>query len=408
MARLAREACRLALLISVLAILADSQIPIVRAQASATAIPTIELRLERATYAIGDRVTLDGWIFNSSQTPAAIQSPDMPDVNVRITANLSTGGSGAETVYKEQVYAASTITQSNGEFITDSFVLPAIAQGHLVKIEASAQVNVAGMSRNISAFVIFEPESTQQQYLGYATAFAVAPFFVYFLYYIAQPRYKLVKANRRIMTVVLFALFASFVISATLVFLAVGGFGEDLPLGVVYGSFGNETQWIINMGGARQFMSDTYTGGLQVPVYVVLLSLYGSFAYFLARLPSSFSSADDPKSKIDDPRFLSINLENLSAKIKQGEQLTDDEATLVRSRIKMAREAVGIAARFFMSPFLAIALFYILWAGGLHNDMTLGALMVGAGLSTDLVYKSVEGFLAGRIPDSSPKAPSPS
>lgn len=62
----------------------------------------------------------------------------------------------------------------------------------------------------------------------------------------------------------------------------------------------------------------------------------------------------------------------------------------------MAFDAVGFIARFFLAPVLGVALFLILWAGGLHNEFTLGALAVGAGLSTELAYNTVEQFIEER------------
>jgi len=331
------------------------------------------VRLDRSAYAVGERVIIEGWVASSNASLGTASESGVP--NATVILRVYNGG--------QVIFYASVLTRNFGNFFSDDFVMPGSAGGKTLNITATAP------QFGISSFLMVETQNATIGLINKALLLFTVPFLAGYLYYITRPRYKIVKYNRRRVNSFLLVLLSSVVISATAALLLGAGFGEDLPLGIVHAQFGNSTEWALNVGGLRSLHSDIYSGGLEIPVYVILLSIYGAYAYFLARLPKFLTAAE--------PEVLKIDVESLSQKIKRNETLTDPEANFLHYRIKMLIDSIGFIARFFLAPVLAIALFLILWAGGMHNGYVLGAAAVGSGLSTELVYDRVERFVGERL-----------
>ncbi len=367
---------RFAPLVLLVAIVLASEAAIPAAKAAASAPTTIQVRLESSAYAAGQRAVIEGWVLSSNESLGRATSGDSGVPNATVILRVYDG--------KQVLVEASTLTSNAfGQFWYDGFVIPYSAAGHILNITATAP------QFGISSSLLVETQNATIGLINNALLLFTVPFLAGYLYYITRPRYKIVKYNRRLVNSFLLVLLSSMVINATAALLLGAGFGEDLPLGIVHAQMGNSTEWVLNVGGLRALHSDNYFGGLEIPVYVILLSIYGAYAYFLARLPKFLAAAESG--------ILKIDVESLSQKIKRNETLTDPEAKFLQYRIKMLIDSIGFIARFFLAPVLAIALFLILWAGGMHNGYILGAAAVGSGLSTELVYDRVERFVGERV-----------
>jgi hypothetical protein len=138
--------------------------------------------------------------------------------------------------------------------------------------------------------------------------------------------------------------------------------GVTSPLGLVVNTdVSNQTQWVINIGG--QPLSGTsgdisqYIGGVQIPVYVIVLSFLGAYVYFLIRIPK-----------------------------------------LVKKKSsELMNNALFYLIRFFMAPLLAVALYLVLWQVEVRGTFILAAISFATGLIIEQVTKRIIDFAKDAI-----------
>jgi len=135
--------------------------------------------------------------------------------------------------------------------------------------------------------------------------------------------------------------------------------GVTSPFGIVINKdVSNETQWVVNIGG--QPISDTlqYAGGVQVPIYVIVLSFLGAYVYFLTQVPKL-------------------------VKLKENSKLMNG--------------ALPYLVRFFMAPVLAVALYLVLWQLEVRGTFILAAISFATGLIIEQVTERIIEFARDTI-----------
>lgn len=148
------------------------------------------------------------------------------------------------------------------------------------------------------------------------------------------------------------------VIVVTLFFMP-SPIGVTSPFGLVINQdVSNETQWVINIGG--QPISDTlrYAGGIQIPIYVIVLSFLGAYVYFLIQVP---------------------------------------KLVKLRENSKLVNGALPYLVRFFMAPLLAVALYLVLWQLEVRGTFILAAISFATGLIIEQVTERIIEFARGTI-----------
>lgn len=129
--------------------------------------------------------------------------------------------------------------------------------------------------------------------------------------------------------------------------------GATSPIGLVINTdISNQTQWVINIGGQPASGTLQYLGGVQIPVYVIVLSFFGAYIYFLVRIP----------------------------------KLVEKKST------ELINHSLFYLIRFFMAPILAIALYLVLWQLEVRGTFILAAISFATGLISERVTKRIVEF----------------
>ncbi len=158
----------------------------------------------------------------------------------------------------------------------------------------------------------------------------------------------------KVFVAIMFVLLSLLTASIVAFFLFVPSqIGASSPIGLVVNSNGNETQWVVNLGGQRTIESSQYLGGIQIPVYVLVMSFLGAYVFFLTKIRTLLE-------------------------IPNGNDLT--------------KQSLEYLARFFIAPLLAIALFLVLWQLEVRGTFILGAVSFATGLIIELVTDKILEF----------------
>lgn len=133
--------------------------------------------------------------------------------------------------------------------------------------------------------------------------------------------------------------------------------GTKSPIGLVQNTYGNDTQWVLNLGGTKIAGSTQYLGGVQIPIYVIALSFVGAYVFFLNKVPELVK---EKKTK------------------KEIKKLFDD--------------SLKYLVRFFIAPLLAIALYLVLWQVEVRGNFILAAVSFATGLIIEEVTNRILDF----------------
>jgi Bacterial Ig-like domain len=165
----------------------------------------------------------------------------------------------------------------------------------------------------------------------------------------------------------------------TFSFLATLLFGEteigvSSPVGIVRqhipGAEQNQTQWVINFGGIPK--NGLYQGGVQIPILIVILGTLGGYLRYLYGLRYLFATRKEARNKQNfDPDWSDIDVFERSALFKHS----------IRS--------LGLI---FLSPLLAIGIWFLLKQGGVDSIWTLAAVSLTVGLITEEVIRTLIQF----------------
>ena len=147
------------------------------------------------------------------------------------------------------------------------------------------------------------------------------------------------------------------VVSILTLFFSNYQIGVNSPMGLVVNTYGNQTQWVVNLGGQKVSNVAQYMGGIQVPIYVIVLSFLGAYVYFLNKVPSL---------------------------VKLGQEELEDQG-------------LQYLVRFFIAPLLAVALYLVLWQLDVTGTFILGAVSFATGLIIEEVTERILQFAKDTI-----------
>jgi hypothetical protein len=157
------------------------------------------------------------------------------------------------------------------------------------------------------------------------------------------------------------------------IFLTNSQVGTNSPIGIIRGfssTWGNdESEWFINIGG--HVGHDKVTGGIQIPVFIVIFGIAGGYLRYLYEIASTW------KEEIrDDDTFSDESKDN---KNNQTHHVKDSQLFF------RSLERLSII---FLSPLLSMAVWFILFEGGARSNYTLAAVAITVGiLMNDIVAR---------------------
>jgi len=159
--------------------------------------------------------------------------------------------------------------------------------------------------------------------------------------------------------------------------------GVNSPVGLVQQNFdllnktkmqsegqARENAWVINVGGTQ---SDNYLGGIQIPTSVVIFGLAGGYLRYLYGMRFFFSRwKKDNEYEDTDKNWGDLNIaDNLS----------------------FVRHSLRSLSLFFLSPMLAVVIWFILFQGGTTGKWAIAAISFSLGLITEEVIQVIIAFV---------------
>jgi len=152
-------------------------------------------------------------------------------------------------------------------------------------------------------------------------------------------------------------------------------FAINSPIGLVIkhssGADGGITEWVINVGGSK---SNNYSSGLQIPFYVFALGMAGGYLRYLYKAAFKFQDAK------------SANRKQKSSKIKH-----EHEYLGPSTHQEFMWESIGELSEIVLSPFLAVAAWFLLSVSTTPYIYTVALVSFTVGLVTkDIVHRLSE------------------
>lgn len=172
--------------------------------------------------------------------------------------------------------------------------------------------------------------------------------------------------------------------------------GQNSPVGLVEKKIPNTLptgkqatwNWVINIGGSA---IDSYSEGIQIPVFVVVFGLAGGYLRYLY---TTFAEQTTTiKSHPQEDESPSSPTTNVKTK--------EDYETI---RLVVLYNSLRDLAFLFLSPLLAIASYFLLLQAGVNtsNLPTIAAVCFAVGLISKQVVERLEEFAGGKLPDKVP------
>jgi len=294
----------------------------------------LSVTTDKSEYVTGDNVYVSGYVYNTTTLKPA-------DVIVRIEILK-----GSDTKFNTDE-ATFNGTYGNGDYrVSDSgkLTITAKATANGVTTTASTTVNIKTVSQYFS-------------FLGVVAApIVVIACLVYFLM-LFIPQRKILSGRSFVATEFAFLTIFTFGVSLFFIFNEVP-VGINAPMGLVTNTIGNETQWVLNIGGQLSTNSAQYLGGIQVPIYIIALAFLGAYAYFIINVPSLLKQKD---------------MEELECK------------------------GLNHLVRFFVAPLLAAALYLVLWQLDVKGTFILAATSFATGMIIEQVVDRILSFAKNTI-----------
>lgn len=158
--------------------------------------------------------------------------------------------------------------------------------------------------------------------------------------------------------------------------------GVNSPVGLVKQNFNivnqtnvqdnmvRENAWVINIGGSQ---NDNYVGGIQIPTSVVIFGLAGGYLRYLYGMRFFFS------------------------RWKKGDEFEDTDKNWgdlnISDNLSFLRHSLRSLSLFFLSPMLAIVVWFILFQGGTTGKWAIAAVSFSLGLITEEVIQVIIAFV---------------
>jgi uncharacterized low-complexity protein len=296
---------------------------------------SLSVTTDMSEYVTGENVVVSGYVYNTTT-----HEP----VNVVVQVQILKGSDVTFTV-NEATF--------NGKYSNGDYKVP-----NSGKLTITAKTTLNGVTATGSTTVNAKSYPWYYSILGTGIPIIVAGFSLVYFLILLFPTEKFKLEDHKFVTAE-FAFLTIFTVGVTLsFFFTTAPFGENTPMGLVINTYGNETQWVINVGGQSLAGLQQYAGGIQVPVYVIILAFLGAYAYFLTKVPSFLNEKD------------------------QG---------------KLEHEGLEYLVRFFVAPLLAAALYLVLWQLDVRGTFILGATSFATGMIIEQVVERIMLFAKNTI-----------
>jgi len=140
------------------------------------------------------------------------------------------------------------------------------------------------------------------------------------------------------------------------------------------------SQWVINIGGTVQ--DNKISGGVQIPVYIFIFGIAGGYVRYLYDIATKWREefrGNDTNNKSKD---------NNNYKDKSGHDNPD---------VRLFFRSLEQLAIIFLSPLLAMAIWFILFQGGTTSNFTLAAIAITVGLLMKDIVRRITEFSQGVV-----------
>jgi hypothetical protein len=126
-------------------------------------------------------------------------------------------------------------------------------------------------------------------------------------------------------------------------------------------------EWVVNIGGGKE---DNYSSGIQIPATVIIFGVAGGYLRYLYGLRYLYTSKKDGQQNSD------------SVDRSWGDIDIDDNLSLFKHSLRSL-------ALFFLSPLLAVAVWFVLFQGGTTGKHAIAALAFTVGLVTEEAIQAI-------------------
>lgn len=326
--------------------------------------PALSIKTDREVYGEGDNVGISGYVYNGTDFP----------MNEKVKITIENIPSG------EITDNASVVTAADGSY---NHTVSNTEDGNF---KATALVNINDIKETASTTFqiksIFWTTPAIMLYVG-ASFFIALMAVIFFGRKITEG---IEKEGEKIFLVeilrfiCLTGIAVSFIVS--LIFSEVE-VGANAPIGLIIKdpSEGLETgegaadsdvegsQWMINVGGSA---ADNYAGGIQIPVTVLIFGVAGGYLRYLYGLRYLYEKKIyDGQPEHTEREWGDINI--------------DDKLALFKHSLRSL-------SLFFLSPLLAIAVWFVVFQGGITAKYSIAAMSFTLGLVTEEVIQALIAF----------------
>jgi hypothetical protein len=326
--------------------------------------PTLSINTDRKVYGEGDIVRIFGYVYNGTIFPL--------NEKVKITTeNIES---------KEITDNVSVVTAQDGSY---NHTVSNTENG---RYKANAFVNINGIKE--SAVTTFQIKSifwtipAQMLYVG--VAFFLALMVV--IFFGRKLTEGIEKEGEKIFLIeILRFIFLSAIVSSFIVALIFSEveIGANSPIGLIIkdpsenvktggegaaNSDDEGSQWMINVGGSA---ADNFAGGIQIPATVLIFGVAGGYLRYLYGLRYLYEKKTSGQLDHTEREWGDINI--------------DDKLALFKHSLRSL-------SLFFLSPLLAIAVWFVIFQGGTTGKYSIAAISFTLGLVTEEVIQALIGF----------------
>jgi hypothetical protein len=163
------------------------------------------------------------------------------------------------------------------------------------------------------------------------------------------------------------------------------GIGMNSPMGLIMDQpldenkvpQTNASHWVIHIGGTQ---NDNYETGLIIPFFVFAFGILGGYLRYLYK---AYEKMRDEEKEKESKEFIILYVEDI-------DNITSAE---------FLHDTIGELTIIFLSPLLAIAVWFIIFQGDIYDNIYIAAaISFTLGLVTKEVIKGLIAFASGRFP----------
>ena len=213
-------------------------------------------------------------------------------------------------------------------------------------------------------------------------------------------------------------------------YIPIDGIYPNFPITTGEMTIQNQTQWMLNIGGVEKDESQMQ-GGLQIPIYIIVAGILGSYIRYLyigikefkdnhfkkiSELNIAYINMDKKKSALKkmDLDFSQVPAEkntiNMFKEQKSGISSEHDESVAkvkelyINLRMEEVHHTLQTLGFIFLAPLLAVSSWLMLILSGTDNHYTFALVGFSVGLGTERIINSMKGFLEDKHPSKNQKS----